>query len=470
MACCVLTAFVMNRLIHVCDTFDFRFLQIKYNDDEGDACAPAELAEEKSTSETCRISIDGMTCSACTSSITSHLERIEGVFRASVSLALGRATVSYDTVLTTPKEMVAAIQDAGYDADLGAKSVDETIDRLRQFYELHDLKAAVSSASVCSMLIMGLEYMPALSLNGRSSPKVRYILACLVLLLAIRVQIWDGRSIHMRAWIRRGKQRANMDTLLSLSLLLGLGLAVLQLVVGSSENMQSHASSGSFLTIVILAGKYLEAILKRESNSNLAALYELQTEKETYRLTGTNVSYPLVAMHRSLMNSDDRFSITAEERRRHSPQSSGHRSLRRLRHHRMLRSQRINHHRRKLTSHQRRRRFPAGWNKKPISTAENHSQPRSKRVVPCESDRRRVDCYRTASRGSGVFRCGHEIFRVRCHILGCCIIRSHAVSTPRLVSNRVLYNSVRKSYDSFGRCVSVWNRTCNTVRCYGWNR
>jgi Cu+-exporting ATPase len=289
MACCILTAFVMNRLIKACDTFDFRFLQIKYNDDEGDACAPAEK-EEKTTSETCRISIGGMTCGACVSSVTKHLESVEGVFRASVSLALGRATVSYDTVLTIPDQILKAIRDAGYDADLSSKSVEEIIERLRQNHELRDLRAAISSASVCSMLIIGLDYVPSFTLMSMSSTVSWRLLAWISLLLASRVQIWDAWSIHSRAWAKRGKREATMDTLLSLSLLLGLGLPFLQAMVGNSQDTYTYASSGSFLTIVILAGKYLEAVLKRESNSNLATLYELQTERDTYRLTGSTIT------------------------------------------------------------------------------------------------------------------------------------------------------------------------------------
>ncbi|KAJ4363615.1 hypothetical protein N0V83_009911 [Neocucurbitaria cava] len=83
-----------------------------------------------------------------------------------------------------------------------------------------------------------------------------------------------------------------MDTLLSMSLLLGLFLTTLQSFVQVTPGARYYASSGSFLTVVILAGKYLEAVLRKEGNSNLAALYELQAEKETYRFSQSNVAVP----------------------------------------------------------------------------------------------------------------------------------------------------------------------------------
>ncbi|KAI8938066.1 hypothetical protein NX059_005737 [Plenodomus lindquistii] len=300
MACCILTAFVMNRLIKVCDTFDFQFLQIKYNDDEeSDACAPA-MMEEKTTSKTCRVSIGGMTCGACTASVMKHLEDLDGVFRANVSLALGRATVSYTPAITTPGQMVRVIQDAGYEADLERKSVEETIERLRQSHELRDLKSAISSASVWATLLVGLQYLPSWLLPIIPYSTETPILAWLSLVLACRVQIWDATTIHSRAWRKGSRHKATMDTLLSLSLLLGLSLSAFQILFGDIQEMYAHIASGSFLTIVILAGRYLEAVLKRESNSNLAALYELQTEAELYRLTGSDISVPA-----SLLNKGD---------------------------------------------------------------------------------------------------------------------------------------------------------------------
>lgn len=80
-----------------------------------------------------------------------------------------------------------------------------------------------------------------------------------------------------------------MDNLLSLSLALGLGLVILQGILGQERSSIAYASSGSFLTIVFLAGRYLEGVLKRESHRNLVALCELQVEKEKYQIIHSKV-------------------------------------------------------------------------------------------------------------------------------------------------------------------------------------
>ena len=281
----------MNRIITACDAFDLHFLEIRYNDAE-DSCAPAQI-QGLTESETCRISIDGMTCGACSAAITKELESVNGVFRASVSLALGRATISYDTRLTTTNHLLQAIQDAGYDGTVGERSSHETIERLRQSDQLRSLRGTISSASLCAMVILALEYMPLFSPKGTLLATQYNIVSWIILLLATRVQLWDAWSIHARAWSGQSRVAATMDTLLSLSLILGLGLAILQTSFGSfGASAQSYASSGSFLTVVILGGKYLEAVLQRESNMHLIALYEIQTEKEKYQLLESTIAVP----------------------------------------------------------------------------------------------------------------------------------------------------------------------------------
>lgn len=276
----------MNQLIKFCDVFDIRFLQIKYNDDDdgGDSCARLS-ASDKATSATCHITVTGMTCSACSLTIAEQLEAIHGVHRAGVSLALARATVSYDDLATTPESLVQIVENAGYCATLEDISAQGMVERLNQSQELQDLRQAISSASVFSTMIASLEYLAHLN---RINSHIPHVFMWIVLPLAIKIQIVDAWLIHVRAW-SHGKRKMTMENLLSLSLALGLGLAILQGIFGQEQSSIAYASSGSFLTIVFLTGRYLEGVLKRESHRNLVALCELQAEKEEYEIVHSKV-------------------------------------------------------------------------------------------------------------------------------------------------------------------------------------
>lgn len=278
----------MKELIKICDVFDIRFLQVKYNDDEGEACAPAS-ADEDTKSITSHLTIDGMTCSACSLAITQQLEALVGVHRASVSLALARATISYDFSKITPASLIGAVQKAGYDATLENLDALGTIERLNQTQDLHDMRQAISSASVCSTTIALLNYIPAVIKHCANYPYFTSFLVWIALLLAFKVQVSSAWPIHSRAW-SSGRRKMTMETLLSLSLLLGLGLALFKASAQETQKSIAYASSSSFLTIVVLSGRYLEAVLKRESHRNLVTLYELKAERELYRLVNSEVS------------------------------------------------------------------------------------------------------------------------------------------------------------------------------------
>ncbi|MDR2711350.1 MAG: heavy-metal-associated domain-containing protein [Burkholderiales bacterium] len=60
--------------------------------------------------------IDGMTCQGCVASVTRALKVAPGVIEVTVSLDDKRATVRYDAAQTAPAALVAAVEDAGFDA------------------------------------------------------------------------------------------------------------------------------------------------------------------------------------------------------------------------------------------------------------------------------------------------------------------------------------------------------------------
>ena len=64
------------------------------------------------------IPVTGMTCAACQARVQRALTRAPGVGAASVNLMTNSARVSYDASLTSPDQLVAAIRDTGYGADL----------------------------------------------------------------------------------------------------------------------------------------------------------------------------------------------------------------------------------------------------------------------------------------------------------------------------------------------------------------
>src|SRR5258708_11808166 len=69
-------------------------------------------------SESVTLTVTGMTCAACQAHVQRALNEVRGVEKASVNLMTGEATIAYDPAATAPSNLVEAVRDTGYDAEL----------------------------------------------------------------------------------------------------------------------------------------------------------------------------------------------------------------------------------------------------------------------------------------------------------------------------------------------------------------
>ncbi|KAK5074409.1 Cu(2+)-transporting P-type ATPase [Lithohypha guttulata] len=67
---------------------------------------------------TTTVSIDGMTCGACTSAVEGAFKNKPGVLKFNISLLAGRAVLTHKSQELTPEQIVETVDDAGFDAKL----------------------------------------------------------------------------------------------------------------------------------------------------------------------------------------------------------------------------------------------------------------------------------------------------------------------------------------------------------------
>eukprot|EP01018_Ginkgo_biloba_P006368 Gb_15082 [translate_table: standard] len=86
-----------------------------------DAGFQATLIEDRITERSatiCRLRILGMTCTACSSSVESVLEKLTGVQKCCVALATEEAEIHYDIKQIGYKQLIDAVEDMGFEAQL----------------------------------------------------------------------------------------------------------------------------------------------------------------------------------------------------------------------------------------------------------------------------------------------------------------------------------------------------------------
>lgn len=139
------------------------------------------LLSTSMTSEA-QISIDGMTCGACSSSITEALQNLPHVQDVSVSLITNEARVVYSSP-TTKEELVSTIEDCGFEAKL-IKNKELRSKQITTVFNVQGMTCGACSLSVTEALE---KYGPASVslLTNAASVKHSPDVAVSVLLLAI---------------------------------------------------------------------------------------------------------------------------------------------------------------------------------------------------------------------------------------------------------------------------------------------
>ena len=60
------------------------------------------------------LSIDGMTCSACSNGLEKYLNKQDGILNASVNLVMANATIEYDEKLLKQSDLDEFVKQAGF--------------------------------------------------------------------------------------------------------------------------------------------------------------------------------------------------------------------------------------------------------------------------------------------------------------------------------------------------------------------
>lgn len=250
-------------------------------------------------SEQVTIPVSGMTCAACQSFVQRTLEQQPGVEQASVNLLLNSAKVVFHPDQTSAQDLVEAIRETGYGAELpsAAESLvreqeEEAASQAREFKALR-LKAAVS-------VVVGAVMM-ALAMRHWAMPAGYQPLSFIFLSVTLFIMIWAGRRFYVKAWNALKHRTSDMNTLIAL----GTGAAFLYsaaVTVAPSFFVRHGVASGVYYETVvfiiglILTGNALESRAKVRTTEALRKLANLQPETARVEHDGQETEIPVAAV------------------------------------------------------------------------------------------------------------------------------------------------------------------------------
>jgi Cu+-exporting ATPase len=246
-------------------------------------------------SETCSISVSGMTCAACSSRVQRSLEQTPGVQDASVNLMTGTATVAFDPATVSSASLLEVIRDSGYGAELPSPdaSPDEQLalqDAERET-ELAALrrKLAVSLVSAVGTVILAMPDMVGLHPSAARWTS---------LLLALPVVLWAGRHFYTRAWAAFRHHAADMNTLIALGTGAAFGFSAFMTVAAdwvATRGLEPHVYYEPVVWIIalVLLGNLLEARAKGRTSGAIRRLIGLRPTTARVLRNGTETDTPV---------------------------------------------------------------------------------------------------------------------------------------------------------------------------------
>ena len=244
----------------------------------------------EATSDEIRLSILGMRCAGCVSSVEGALAAVDGVTSVSVNFADHSAMVRGHV---DPDLLKKAANDAGYDAAVMEGLEDPAEQEEQELQRYRKLMKKASVAGIFGAMLMLAEHFSWLPEIGSAAGQWLWPE---IALITLGIMVYSGWHFYSGAIKSLSLGQANMDTLIAL----GTGSAWLYscIVIDYSDTLPTLAKHAYFeAAVVILAfinlGTALETMARGKTSSAIRQLIGLQPRTARVVRNGEEMDIPI---------------------------------------------------------------------------------------------------------------------------------------------------------------------------------
>ncbi len=216
------------------------------------------------------LSLPGVHCAACISSIEGDLAKMPGIRDARVNLTLKRVSIAADPQITA-ETVTQRLDRLGYEAhelDPGTLSMTET-DR-----QGRDLLMRLGVAGFAMMNIMLLSVAVWSGAEAATRDLFHWISGA----IAIPTIAFSGQPFFRSAWRSLKARRLGMDVPISLAMILATGISVYETW---HSGHHAYFDAAVMLTFFLLAGRYLDYRTRAVARSAAQELAALEVPRAT---------------------------------------------------------------------------------------------------------------------------------------------------------------------------------------------
>lgn len=231
------------------------------------------------------LKISGMHCAGCVNNVERALRKVNGVSLAAVNLTTEKAYITYAPDETGTAELIQAVRDAGYDAELESEEkTSAPDDEAAQKWQIARRRMLIAWALTAPLMLWMIPEM----FWGIMWPS-HAIMNTGMVLLALPVLFWPGWETLRSAWRSVSHGSANMDVLIALGSLASVSTGAL----GFFIPIANFAAVGSMIMAIHLTGRYVESRARGKASQAIRKLLELGAKTARVLRDGREIEIPV---------------------------------------------------------------------------------------------------------------------------------------------------------------------------------
>ena len=224
----------------------------------------AELSDERGV----QLLVEGIHCAACVWLIENSLRRVNGVIDARVNLTGRRLQVSWDNRIIPLSSIIRSLGMLGYNAvPFDPEAAEGSLGR--------ENRKLLYRMAVAGFAMMNLLWISIALYTGADQGEFREMFHWIGLALATPTLLYSGFPFYIGAWAGLKNRSLGMDLPIALGATITYLYSLYVTLSGTSVGEVYFDTVVNFL-FVILVGRYLEAISKRQAVASTQRLLDLQ--------------------------------------------------------------------------------------------------------------------------------------------------------------------------------------------------
>ncbi|MBQ2938095.1 MAG: copper-translocating P-type ATPase [Clostridia bacterium] len=243
------------------------------------------------------LSIEGMTCSACSNGLEKYLNKQNGVYNAAVNLVMANATVEYDEKILNQEKVEEFVKQAGF------KSLGEFKEiKIESRSKKEKVKFIIFTLLAIILMYISMGHMinlPTITFLDPHESTTNYMICLLLLTICF---MFYGFDIIKNGYKNLIHKMPNMDTLVGIGVITSFLYSVYNMYLVFMGNhhlvMNLYFESAAIVIYFIKLGRYIDGISKDKTKDAIQRLVKITPSTAVIKKDGVEKTVTLDEIHK----------------------------------------------------------------------------------------------------------------------------------------------------------------------------